>query len=76
MMRRLPGDYDLLAKSANEYVQPKWSNSLENGRGEKKIPTSLAATNDVANRRVLENAGVEFIDGKWWRSGLRPIHRS
>jgi hypothetical protein len=36
MMRRLPGDYDLLAKSANEYVQPKWSNSLEMARVRKR----------------------------------------
>jgi hypothetical protein len=35
--------------------------------------TSMTAANDLAVRRALESAGVEFIDGnKWWRRCTPP----
>ena len=33
--------------------------------------TSMTATNDLAVRRALENAGVEFIDGNGGGPGVR-----
>jgi hypothetical protein len=37
--------------------------------------TSMTAANDVAVRRALEAAGVEFIDGNGGGPGVRPRKR-